>query len=73
MELVWGESSIANKKDSISKYCECSDHLQENRITLAFEVVTSVLGDHGDTPKHPYLICTLSFKFLMFPHTNSDL
>ena len=48
MSVVWGESS---------KYEDCSDYLQEHRLTLAFEVITSVLGDHGDVPKQPYLIC----------------
>ena len=39
-----------------SMYDECGDYLQRHRLTLSFEVVTSVLGDHGDTPKKPYLI-----------------
>eukprot|EP00804_Cyclotella_cryptica_P001973 CCRYP_007402-RA/>CCRYP_007402-RA protein AED:0.00 eAED:0.00 QI:1964/1/1/1/1/1/3/1185/1091 len=64
MALVWGEgfhqSSNENVHDSSydskSKYDECGDFLEEHRLTLAFEVVSSVLGDHGDVPKHPYLI-----------------
>lgn len=48
MSLVW---------ETDSKYEECSKYVQEHRLTLAFEVVTSVLGDHGDVPKQPYLIC----------------
>lgn len=64
MALVWGEcfhpSSNENPNDlnynNKSKYDECGDFVQEHRITLAFEVVTSVLGDHGDVPTHPYLI-----------------
>ena len=32
------------------RYKECSHYLEENRLTLSFEVVSAVLGDHGDTP-----------------------
>eukprot|EP00980_Cylindrotheca_fusiformis_P002955 scaffold683_cov124-Cylindrotheca_fusiformis.AAC.24 len=44
--------------DIESRYEECSGFLQENRLTLAFEVVTSVLGDHGDRPKKDFVILT---------------
>jgi hypothetical protein len=49
MSVVWGE--VRNK------YQECSDYAQQYRLTLSFEVVTAVLGDHGDIPKQPYLVC----------------
>jgi len=39
-------------------YRECSHYVEENRLTLAFEVVTVVLGDHGDRPKRDFLILT---------------
>ena len=57
MSIIWQVSKDSNNALECSKYDECSKYLQEHRLTLAFEVVTSVLGDHGDNPKHPYLIC----------------
>jgi uncharacterized protein (UPF0248 family) len=39
-------------------YKACSDFVESNRLTLAFEVVTSVLGDHGARPKRDFLILT---------------
>jgi hypothetical protein len=53
MSMVWKEIS----GDTTHKYEECSDYVQQHRLTLSFEVVTAVLGDHGDIPKQPYLIC----------------
>lgn len=41
-----------------SRYEECSRHLQELRLTLAFEVVTAVLGDHGDRPRKDFVMLT---------------
>ena len=38
------------------KYEECSRYVEEHRLTLSFEVVTAVLGHHGDIPHHDYLI-----------------
>ena len=36
----------------------CSDHIQANRLTLSFEVVTTCLGDHGARPNRDFLILT---------------
>lgn len=38
------------------KYRECCEYLETHRLTLSFEVVTSILGHHGDIPKRDYLI-----------------
>jgi len=38
------------------KYLECSDYIQQHRLTLSFELVTSVLGHHGDIPKRDYMV-----------------
>lgn len=40
------------------RYKECSQYLQENRLTLSFEVVSAVLGDHGDTPVKDFVMLT---------------
>ena len=39
-------------------YNECSDYIIKHRLTLAFEVVTSVLGDHGDIPNMDFVMLT---------------
>jgi hypothetical protein len=39
-------------------YEKCSAHVQQHRLTLSFEVVTSVLGDHGARPNRDFLILT---------------
>jgi hypothetical protein len=39
-------------------YEKCSAHVQQHRLTLSFEVVTSVLGDHGARPYRDFLILT---------------
>jgi hypothetical protein len=57
MDVVWKNKINDDEDDCGSKYDKCSDYLHKHRLTLAFEVVTSVLGDHGDIPKKPYLIC----------------
>eukprot|EP00581_Thalassiosira_minuscula_P018472 CAMPEP_0183726252 /NCGR_PEP_ID=MMETSP0737-20130205/22870_1 /TAXON_ID=385413 /ORGANISM="Thalassiosira miniscula, Strain CCMP1093" /LENGTH=1250 /DNA_ID=CAMNT_0025957549 /DNA_START=32 /DNA_END=3784 /DNA_ORIENTATION=+ len=38
------------------EYERCSEYIHQNRLTCSFEVVTSVLGHHGDLPKRDYLI-----------------
>jgi len=38
------------------EYERCSEYVHRNRLTCSFEVVTSVLGHHGDLPKRDYLI-----------------
>lgn len=54
-ERAWRTTS---DQDGKSKYEECSRVLEESRLTCAFEVVTSVLGDHGDIPNRDFLILT---------------
>ncbi len=39
-----------------SEYERCSEYLHQNRLTCSFELVTSILGQHGDVPKRDYLI-----------------
>ena len=39
-------------------YLSCSQEVQKRRLCLAFEMVTAMLGDHGDIPKRDYLILT---------------
>ncbi|CAB9524977.1 expressed unknown protein [Seminavis robusta] len=41
-----------------SLFHKCSDYVEQHRLTLSFEVVTTVLGDHGATPQRDYLILT---------------
>lgn len=38
------------------KFKECSDYVEQHRLTLSFEVVPSILGHHGDIPQRDYLI-----------------
>jgi len=47
-----------SSKSGEEMYKECSDFVEKNRLTLAFEAVTSVLGHHGDLPKKDFLILT---------------
>jgi hypothetical protein len=39
-------------------YQDCSDYVTAHRLTLAFEVVTAVLGDHGDIPHRDFVMLT---------------
>jgi hypothetical protein len=39
-------------------YQNCSQFIARNRLTVSFEVVTSVLGDHGARPNYDYIIVT---------------
>lgn len=39
-----------------SEYDRCSEYLHQNRLTCSFELVTSMLGQHGDVPIRDYLI-----------------
>ena len=41
-------------------YKECSNFIEEHRYTIAFEVVTGLLGlgDHGQIPKKDYVVVT---------------
>jgi hypothetical protein len=47
-----------NQDRTETQYQECSQFLQDHRWTLAFEVVTSVLGDHGDIPNRDFVLLT---------------
>ncbi len=48
--------STTGSSDIEEKYRECSAYVQSHRLTLSFEVVTSMLGHHGDLPKRDFLI-----------------
>ena len=37
---------------------QCSNYVAQNRLTLSFELITSVLGDHGARPLHDFIILT---------------
>jgi hypothetical protein len=50
--------SLENSSFLQEKYNECSAYVLQNRLTLAFELVTSLLGDHGDNPERDYMILT---------------
>lgn len=54
------ERAWRNEEDTngIEMYKQCGDYLESNRLTCAFEVVTAVLGDHGDIPTRDFLILT---------------
>lgn len=42
----------------VQQFEECSAYVQEHRLTLSFEAVTAVAGDHGDRPERDFLILT---------------
>ncbi|KAK1357380.1 putative 2',3'-cyclic-nucleotide 3'-phosphodiesterase [Heracleum sosnowskyi] len=48
---AWG--SYASKKQS-----EFNDYLEKNRMCLSMELVTAVLGDHGQRPLEDYVVVT---------------
>ena len=56
--------AYSNEEESVTDdnlerhYQECSDYVQAHRLTLAFEVVTAVLGHHGDIPTRDFMILT---------------
>jgi hypothetical protein len=52
---VWGEDENG---PSEVMYQKCVAYLQEHRLALAFECVTSFLGHHGDLPKQDYMVLT---------------
>lgn len=52
------ERSWRNTGEGMDRYFECSQYLEENRLTLSFEVVSAVLGDHGDTPIKDFVMLT---------------
>ena len=60
-ERSWRQDDTNNESNNdqlLSKYYECSKYVEEHRLTLAFELVTSVLGDHGDKPKRDFMMLT---------------
>ena len=54
---VKNSDSLQQQKAS-DMYQRCSDFCEQHRLTLAFEVVTSFLGHHGDIPARDFLILT---------------
>jgi hypothetical protein len=57
VRAFWADREL-NANDIQAAFQSCSDYIQLHRLTLAFEVVTSFLGDHGDRPKRDFLILT---------------
>jgi hypothetical protein len=55
MFRAWHDSTTDSKEEM---YMKCCEFVQENRLTLAFEVVTAILGHHGDIPQRDFLILT---------------
>jgi hypothetical protein len=55
-ERAWRDNATLGEIER--RYEECSRFLEENRLTLAFEVVTTVLGDHGDRPRKDFVMLT---------------
>ena len=56
------------------KYQECSDYIQKHRLTLSFEIITSVLGHHGDIPNTDFLILiSISNRSTQSFYTTSQL
>jgi hypothetical protein len=47
-----------NQDSAETQYQECSQFLEDQGSTLAFEVVTAVLGDHGDIPNRDFVLLT---------------
>lgn len=55
MFRAWQHDSM---KGGEEMYMQCSEFVEKNRLTLAFEVVTAILGHHGDIPRRDFLILT---------------
>ncbi|KAK3124679.1 hypothetical protein QOZ80_7BG0590530 [Eleusine coracana subsp. coracana] len=45
-------------KDAAKMQAEFNDFLEKNRICISMELVTAVLGDHGQRPKDDYAVIT---------------
>ena len=60
VRAFWNEtnSTAGDATDWERHYHECSQYIEQERLTLAFEVVTAVLGDHGARPPRDFLILT---------------
>ena len=55
-------------------YNTCSEYIVQHRLTLSFEVVTSVLGDHGARPIHDYILLTaIADRNRITPHHHHDM
>jgi len=52
------QDNHVGKKTEEALYQKCSNFVQKHHLTLAFEVVSSVLGDHGGFANRDYLILT---------------
>ena len=57
VRAYWEELSDTTN-NLMDKFDECSTYVQEHRLTLSFEAVTAVTGDHGDRPRRDFLILT---------------
>jgi hypothetical protein len=53
-------------------YQACSDYLEQHRLTLAMELVTAVLGDHGAVPNRDYVIVTALAHRDYYDHATHD-
>jgi hypothetical protein len=49
---AWNSSILGGER----AYDECSRYIENNRLTVSFEVVCPALGHHGDLPKRDYLM-----------------
>eukprot|EP00271_Cylindrocystis_brebissonii_P006260 TRINITY_DN18972_c0_g1_i1.p1 TRINITY_DN18972_c0_g1~~TRINITY_DN18972_c0_g1_i1.p1 ORF type:complete len:1171 (+),score=244.92 TRINITY_DN18972_c0_g1_i1:325-3837(+) len=52
LKQAWGA------EEGVQKQKELSNFLQDSRLSLAMELVTSVLGDHGQRPHKDYVVVT---------------
>ena len=52
------ERAWRTEENGLIEYENCSQYLLENRLTLSFEVVAHVLGDHGELPRRDFCMLT---------------
>lgn len=57
VRAFWQDNE-ADTKDLMQEFEECSAYVEKHRLTLSFEAVSAVTGDHGDRPKRDFLILT---------------
>ncbi|KAL2651085.1 hypothetical protein R1flu_019213 [Riccia fluitans] len=55
MQEAWGAQAAQKQK-------EFNAYLQENKLSIAMELVTAVLGDHGQRPLQDYVVVTAVTK-----------
>lgn len=55
-DITTSSSTLTGSSNWKDEYERCSEYVYSNRLTCSFEVVTSILGHHGDIPKRDYLI-----------------